>query len=171
MQRRGHVCYIVKMHYLFKNFLLYSQAQNRQSNYRVIISNEGSTKFVNFMILEAGVLVLGCGHISYIVKINYFYEKLPLYPKVEIKKLEGILMINKEGSTKIVNFMIPRAGIIVLGRGQISQNYYFFFENLLLFIQAQIRLIESIVLVATEESTKNCTLIHPLGRGSCAGAW
>ena len=51
-------------------------------------------------------------------------------------------MINEEGSTKIVSFMIPRAGIIVLGRGQISQ---------------KVKII--------------CSLIHPRGKGSCAVAW
>ena len=29
-------------------------------------------------------------------------------------------MMTKEGSTKIVNFMTPRAGVLVLGRGHIS---------------------------------------------------
>ena len=29
-------------------------------------------------------------------------------------------MITKEGSTKIVTFMTPRAGVIALGRGHIS---------------------------------------------------
>ena len=38
-------------------------------------------------------------------------------------------MINKEGSTKIVNFMTPWAGVLVLGRGHISHKvkmHYFF---------------------------------------------
>ena len=29
-------------------------------------------------------------------------------------------MMTKEGSTKIVNFMTPRAGVLMLGRGHIS---------------------------------------------------
>ena len=29
-------------------------------------------------------------------------------------------MMTKEGSTKIVNFNIPRAGVLMLGRGRIS---------------------------------------------------
>ena len=36
--------------------------------YVVMVTNEGSTKFVNFMDPEAGVLVLGSDHISHIVK-------------------------------------------------------------------------------------------------------
>ena len=31
-----------------------------------------------------------------------------------------IVIMTKEGSTKIVNFMNPRAGLLVLGRGHIS---------------------------------------------------
>ena len=34
-------------------------------------TKEGSTKIVNFMTLGAGVLVLGCGDISHIVKMHY----------------------------------------------------------------------------------------------------
>ena len=32
-------------------------------------------KIVNFMTYGAGVLVLGCGHISHIVKMHYFFFK------------------------------------------------------------------------------------------------
>ena len=31
-------------------------------------------------------------------------------------------MITKEGSTKIINFVIPGAGFLVLGRGHLSHN-------------------------------------------------
>ena len=34
-----------------------------------MMTEEGSTKIVNFMIPGVGVLVLRCGHISYIIKI------------------------------------------------------------------------------------------------------
>ena len=37
---------------------------------------EGSIKFVNFMTPGAGLLVLGGGHISYVVKMNYFFKNL-----------------------------------------------------------------------------------------------
>ena len=43
------------------------------------MTKEGSTKIVNFMTPEAGVLVLGCGHISHKVKIHYFFINLLLY--------------------------------------------------------------------------------------------
>ena len=44
-----------------------------------MMTKEGSTKTVNFMTPGAGVLVLGCGHISYIVKMHYFFKNLLLY--------------------------------------------------------------------------------------------
>ena len=52
-----------------------------------------------------GVLALRCGHISYIVKIHYFFKYLLLYSQAQIRQTEGIVMISEEGSTKIVNFM------------------------------------------------------------------
>ena len=42
-------------------------------SYIVMMTMEGSTKIVNFMTTGAGVLVLGRGHISYIVKIHYSF--------------------------------------------------------------------------------------------------
>ena len=101
------------------------------------ISKEGSTKIVNFMTPGGGVLVLRCGHISDIVKMNYFCENL-LFSLTQIRQFEGIVMMSKEGSAKIVNFMTPRAGILVLGCGQISciVKMLYFFKNLLLFTWA-----------------------------------
>ena len=64
---------IVKMHYFFKNLLRCSHAQIRQTKYIAIMTNEGSTKTLNFMTPGAGVFVLGCGHISHIVKMHYFF--------------------------------------------------------------------------------------------------
>ena len=94
------ICHIVKMHYFFKNLLLYSQALIRQTKYVVIISKEGSTKIVNFMTPGAGVLALGCGHVSHIVKMHYVLKNLLLYSEAR-----NIVMIAKEGSTKIVNII------------------------------------------------------------------
>ena len=47
-------------------------------------------------------------------------------------------MMTKEGSTKIVNFITPGAGVLVLGRGHISHivKMHYFFKNLLLYSQA-----------------------------------
>ena len=63
----------VKLMYFLKNLLLYSGAWFRQTKYIVTITKEGSTKIVNFMTPLAGVLVLGRGHISHIVKMHYFF--------------------------------------------------------------------------------------------------
>ena len=36
-----------------------------------MMTKEGSTETVNFMTPGTGVLALGCGHISHIVKMHY----------------------------------------------------------------------------------------------------
>ena len=64
--------------YFLKNLFLYSQALIRQTKYVVMMTKEGS-KIVNFMTPGAGVLVLGRGHISHIVKMHYFFKNLLLY--------------------------------------------------------------------------------------------
>ena len=86
----------------------------------VMVSQERYTKIVNFLTHRAGIIVLGRGHVSDIVKIHYCYKNLLLYSQAQIRQTEGIVMMSKEGSTKIVNFMTPEAGILVLGRGHIS---------------------------------------------------
>ena len=40
-----------------------------------MMTKEGDIKIVNFMIPGTGVLALGCGHISKIVKRHYFFKK------------------------------------------------------------------------------------------------
>ena len=75
----GHISHIVKMRYFFKNLLLYSQALITQTKYVVMMTNERSTKTVNVMTRGTGVLVLGRGHISHIVKLHYFFNNLLLY--------------------------------------------------------------------------------------------
>ena len=59
------------------------------------------TKILNFMTPGAGVLVLGRGNISHIVKMHYIFKNILLYSWAYIY----IAMINKEVSTKITNFM------------------------------------------------------------------
>ena len=86
-----------------------------------MIIKEGSTKIVNFMTPKAGVLVLEHGHTSHIVKMLYFFKNLLLYFQAQTRKTDSIVIMPKERSTKIVNFMIPRAGILVLESGQISR--------------------------------------------------
>ena len=55
----------------------------------------------------AGVFVLGCGHISLIVKLHYFLKNRLLYSLVYIRQTKYLVMMTKEGSTKIVTFMSP----------------------------------------------------------------
>ena len=105
--------------YFLKNLLLYSGAWFRQTKCIVMMTKEGSTKIVTFMTPGAGVLVLRCGHISHIVKMHYFFKNL-LYSQLKIRQTMYIVLITMEGSTKIVNFMTPRAGVLMLGCGHIS---------------------------------------------------
>ena len=69
----------VKFMYFFKNLFLYSGAWFRQNECIVMIAKEGSTKIVNFMTPGSGVLLLGRGHISHIVKMHYSFKNLLLY--------------------------------------------------------------------------------------------
>ena len=120
---RGHLSHIMKIHYFFKNLLLYSQAMQlkiRQTKYLVIMTTGRSTKIVNFMTPGAGVLMLGRGHLSHIMKMHYFFKNLLLYFQAQIRPTKYKVMMTKEGSTKIINFMTPGAGVLVLGRGHIS---------------------------------------------------
>ena len=100
----------------------------------VMITEELFTRIVNFMNPGVGVLVLWCGHISYKVKIHYFFKIFYLFSKAQIRQTNSILMM----STKIVNFMTSGARILVLGCGQISHivKMYYFCKNLHLFTQA-----------------------------------
>ena len=66
----SHINHIVKLNYFFKNRLLYPQAQIKQTKC-IVMTKEGCTKIVNFMTPWVGVLGLGCGHISHIVKMHY----------------------------------------------------------------------------------------------------
>ena len=49
----------------------------RQTKYQyaALMTKEGSTKIINFMIPGAELLVLGRGHISHIVNMHYFFKK------------------------------------------------------------------------------------------------
>ena len=76
-----------------------------------MMTKEGSTKILNFMIPGAGVLVLGCGYISHIVKMHYFFKNLLSNSQALIRQTKYVVMMSKEGSTKILNFMTPGAGV------------------------------------------------------------
>ena len=63
----------------------------------------------------AAVLALGRGRISHIMKMHYFFKNLLLYSQALIRQTKYVVMMTKEGSTKIVNFMTPGAGVLVQG--------------------------------------------------------
>ena len=54
-----------------------------------------------------------------IVKLMYFFKNV-LQTGTWFRQTKCIVMITKKGSTKIVNFMTPGAGVRVVGRGHIS---------------------------------------------------
>ena len=97
---------------------------------------EGSTQIVNLM--TPGVLWLGCGHISHRVKMHYFFKNLLFNSQALIRQTKYVVMMTKEGSTKIINFITPGVGVLVLGRGHISHRVkmHYFFKNLFLYSQA-----------------------------------
>ena len=74
-----------------------------------------------FLAPGSGVLVLGeGGSIDYIVKIHEFFENLLLCSWILNKLTKCIVMMSKSASTKIVNFMAPGSGVLVLGQGSID---------------------------------------------------
>ena len=103
-----------------------------------MMTKEGSTKIVNFLTPGPGVLVLRRGHIGKIVKMHFFFKDLLLYSQAQIRQTKYVVMMTKEGFTKIINFMTPGAGVLVLGRGHISHivKLHYFFNDLLLYSQA-----------------------------------
>ena len=100
-----------------------------------MMTKEGSIKIIIFMTPRAGVLVLGRGHISREVKMHYFFKNLLLYSQALIRQTKYVVMMTKEESTKIVNFMTPRAGV---GRGHTRHfvKMHYLFQNLLLYSRA-----------------------------------
>ena len=108
----------VKLMYFLKNLLLYPGAWFRQTVY----SNDDQGRVYqncNFHDPRAGVLVLNLGQISHIVKIHYFFKNLLLYSQAYIKQTRYKVMMTKEGSTKIVNFLTPWQFFFVLKHGYI----------------------------------------------------
>ena len=55
----------------------------------------------------AGILALGCGLISHIVKMHYSLKKIFLYSPAWMRQIKYIVMMTKEGSTRIISFMTP----------------------------------------------------------------
>ena len=110
----------------FKNRLLNPQAQIRQTKYVVMLTKEESTKIVSFITPGSGVLVIGHGHISHIVKMHYSFKNLLLYSQALVRQSKYIVMLTKEESTKIVSFMTPGAGVLMQGHGHKNALLYLF---------------------------------------------
>ena len=66
-------------------------------------------------------------------------------------------MMTKEGSTctKIINFMTPVAGVLVLGHAHVSHvlKLHYIFKNVFLFSEARIRQTKYIIMMTKEGST------------------
>ena len=54
------------------------------------------------------------------VKLMFFLKSLLLYSQALIRHSKYVVMMTKEGSTKIVNFMTPGVGVLKLGLGHMS---------------------------------------------------
>ena len=70
-----------------------------------MMTTEGCIKIVNFMIPRIWVLLQGCIHQSYAVKMHYFFKNLFFYSQAFIRQTTYIVIMTKERSTKIVNVM------------------------------------------------------------------
>ena len=94
-----------------------------------MMTTERSTKIVNFMTPGTGVLVLGRGHISHKVKMHDSLKNLFPYSQAWIRQTKYVIMMTKEGSTQIINFMTPGAGVLAKWVGHINhimKVHYFF---------------------------------------------
>ena len=81
------------------------------------MTKEESIIIVNFMTPGEGVLVLGRGRI---VKQYFFSASFLDWGIDQTNKVNTyIVMMVKEGSTKILNFMTPMAGALMLRWGHI----------------------------------------------------
>ena len=91
------------------------------------MSKEGFTKIEYFMTPGTGVLVVGRGHISHVVKcINSL--RIFLYSQAKIRQTKYITILTQGDSNEIINVINPGAGVLVLGRGHmvhIVKMHYF----------------------------------------------
>ena len=79
-----------------------------------------------------------------------------------------VVMMTKEGSTKIVNFMTPGAVVLVLGCGNISHIVKLHSSSLFPGID------QTNQVCSNDDQGRVCQndkFHDPRGRGSCAGAW
>ena len=117
-----------KCTFSLENLLLYSWALGRQTECIVIMTVEASTKIVNFMIPEGKISGVRAWPYWSNSKNALFLKNL-LYSRVSCRQTEYIVMISMEASSKIVNFVTPWAGVLVLECGHIihkvKMDYFF----------------------------------------------
>ena len=70
--------------------------------------------------------------------MHYFFKNL-LYSQAQIRKTTCIVMMTKEGSTQIINFMTSRAWVLMLGHCHISLNSEYVLSSTLLIIAIVLR--------------------------------
>ena len=77
--------------------------------------------------------MLGYCYVIPVVKMHIFFLNCLIYSRTNISQTKSTLTITKIGSTKIVNFMTPGAGVPVLGRDHIGVilKMHLFFKILL----------------------------------------
>ncbi|XP_062584314.1 uncharacterized protein LOC134246070 [Saccostrea cucullata] len=169
---RGSIDNMVKMHYFFENLLLCSWVLNKQIKHIVMMSKSASSRFVNFMAPGSGVLVLGQGSIDYIVKMHYFFENLLLCSWVLNTLNKHIIMMSKSASSKIVNFMAPGSGVLVLERGSIDYivKMHYFCDEHLLCSWVLDKLTKHIVKMSKSASSKIVNFMAP-GSGVLVLGW
>ena len=133
---RGYIIHIMKMHYFFKNFLLYSHAYIRQNKYIVMMTKEVSTENVKFHKPRDRHSCAKVWPYNWYSENALFLIKSSFLP--QIRQTMYIVKITREGSTKIVTFMPPGAGIIMLRWRYISHKVkmLYLIKNLLLYSEA-----------------------------------
>ena len=80
-----------------------------------MMTKEGFTIIVNFMAPGSGVLVLGGWPYESSSENELFLKNPLLHSQASSRQNKYEVMMIKEGSTKIVNFMRPRAVVLMLG--------------------------------------------------------
>ena len=97
------------------------------------MTKEGSTIIVNFMSPGAVVLLLGLGHVCQIVKIHHFFKNLLLYSQAKIRQTKYMIMMIKEGSTRILKFHDLWGRSSCAGACHITHVlFYLFYDGLLI---------------------------------------
>ena len=115
------------MMFVLKNLFLYCKVWFRQTKYRVMMTKKGFSKILNFITTGAGTFVLGNGPVSHLVKM-FFFLKILFNTRYRSDKVR-LVMITKDGSSKIENFVTPAAGSFVPGHCPVShivKIHYFF---------------------------------------------